>query len=503
MKSAAPRVLIVTPEVAYLPHEMCDMAVYLRAKAGGLGDVSAALIRSLYEQGVDVSVAIPDYRELYNRYLPERLKRRLQTVIGEIPAERLHLAVDRAFFYRHSVYSMSSAENLKIACAFQREIIHHIVPRVKPDLIHCNDWTTGLIPAMARRIGIPCLLTIHNLHTLHCTLDQIEDRGIDTAEFWQNLYFDFMPRSHGEAFSPNRCDFLASAIFAAHFINTVSPTFLRETAGGRHPYFVAPHIRQEIANKLDAGCAVGILNAPPPSYDPESDDALAAVYGPKNHRDAKVQNKRALQRRLGLEQNPGAPVFFWPSRFDPLQKGCGLLLEIFYRMLSDFWSECLQVVFVADGPDRVHFENVITRFNLQRRAAIHGFDESLSRLAFAGADFVLMPSSFEPCGLPQMIGAIYGALPVVHDTGGLHDTVQPLDADRNTGNGFLFEVYDANGLAWAIGEAMKFYRRGDAVKEKAIARIMQASRDRFNFANTASRYIDVYERMLQRPLISM
>lgn len=500
MKTEAPRVLIVTPEVSYLPHEMCDMAVYLHAKAGGLGDVSAALIRSLYEQGVDVSVAIPDYRTLYNRYLPERLKRRLQTVIAEIPAERLHLAVDRAFFYRHSVYSMSSEENLKIACAFQREIIHHIVPRVKPDLIHCNDWTTGLIPAMARQIGIPCLFTIHNLHTLRCPLEQVEDRGIDTAEFWPNLYFDYMPGSHGEAFSPNRCDFLASAIFAAHFINTVSPTFLLEIAKGRH-HFVEPRIRGEIASKVAAGCAVGILNAPPPSYDPAQDEALAVAYGPENHCLAKQRNKLALQRRLGLEENPRAPVFFWPSRLDPIQKGCGLLLEIFYRVLSQYWGDMMQMVFVADGPDRVHFEHVIQRFNLQSRAAIQGFDETLSRLAFAGSDFVLMPSSFEPCGLPQMIGNIYGALPVAHDTGGLHDSVQPLDIDGDTGNGFLFEVFDANGLAWAIGEAMQFYHRPDDVKEKNIARIMRESRQRFNFANTAARYIDVYERMLQRPLI--
>lgn len=500
MNSEAPRVLIVTPEVAYLPHEMCDMAVYLRAKAGGLGDISAALIRSLYEQGVDVFVGIPDYRTLYNRYLPERLKRRLQTVIAEIPTERLHLAVDRAFFYRRSVYSMSREENLKIACAFQREVIHHIVPRVKPDLIHCNDWTTGLIPAMARQIGIPCLFTLHNLHTLRCSLEQIEDRGIDTAEFWQNLFFDFMPRGHAEAFSPNRCDFLASAVFAAHFINTVSPTFLMEIARGRH-HFVEPHLGGEIANKVEAGCAVGILNAPPPSYDPEADDALAAVYGPDSHRYAKPQNKLALQRRLGLVENPRAPVFFWPSRLDPVQKGCGLLLEIFYRVLSEYWNETLQMVIVADGPDRIHFENVIRQFGLQCRAALHGFDESLSRLAFAGADFVLMPSSFEPCGLPQMIGAIYGALPVVHDTGGLHDSVQPIDVQRDTGNGFLFEVFDADGLFWAIGQAMQFFRLADDVKENAIERVMQESRRRFNFANTAARYIEVYERMLQRPLI--
>lgn len=96
--------------------------------------------------------------------------------------------------------------------SLQSEIINHIVPRVEPDLIHCNDWTTGLIPAMSRKIGIPCLFSVHNLHTMHCTLEQIEDRGIDAAEFWQNLYFDHIPRDYESSRNSNRVDFLASGI---------------------------------------------------------------------------------------------------------------------------------------------------------------------------------------------------------------------------------------------------------------------------------------------------
>ena len=112
-----------------------------------------------------------------------------------------------------------------------------------------------------------------------------------------------------------------------------------------------------------------------------------------------------------------------------------------------------------------------------------------------------MPSSFEPCGLPQMTGATYGALPVVHDTGGIHDTVAHLDVPKNTGNGFLFKTFDPNGLSWAIDEAMQFYSLPDNEKERQINRIMKQSFISFNHNVTAQHYIDLYEKMLQRPLI--
>ena len=113
-----------------------------------------------------------------------------------------------------------------------------------------------------------------------------------------------------------------------------------------------------------------------------------------------------------------------------------------------------------------------------------------------------MPSLFEPCGLPQMIGTIYGTLPVAHDTGGLHDTVFDLDVQNNTGNGFLFKTYDANGLFWAISQAMEFFTLGEKTKTAQIKRIMQESMENFNHSITAKHYIELYEKMLQRPLIT-
>jgi len=113
-----------------------------------------------------------------------------------------------------------------------------------------------------------------------------------------------------------------------------------------------------------------------------------------------------------------------------------------------------------------------------------------------------MPSLFEPCGLPQMISSIYGSLPLAHDTGGLHDTISPLNIAANTGNGFLFEVYDPNGLRWVISEAMKFHHQPAEVKAKQISRIMTDGVKTFSLSAQARQYVAIYENMLQRPLIN-
>jgi starch synthase/alpha-amylase len=132
--------------------------------------------------------------------------------------------------------------------------------------------------------------------------------------------------------------------------------------------------------------------------------------------------------------------------------------------------------------------------------AIYDFDFHLEHQAYAACDFILMPSSFEPCGLPQMIAPLYGTLPVAHDTGGIHDTISHLDVAQNSGNGFLFKNFDSGGLWWAIEQAMHFYNLPKATKGKQIRRIMQESAAAFTHANTARQYIKLYEKMLKRPL---
>jgi starch synthase len=496
-----PRILIVTPEVTYLPDGMGNAANYLRAKAGGLADVSAALISALFEQGADVHVAMPDYRRMFIHGSAGLYPgRELEAIRAKMPDDRVHLAEDRAFFYVDHVYANYSSDNLKIALAFQREVINNILPRVRPDLIHCNDWMTGLVPGMTRIAGIPCLFTLHNIHTVTSTLAEIEDRGIDAAYFWQHLYYRQYADEYEAARDAVPVDFIASGVFAAHFVNTVSPTFLKEIVDGRHG-FVDGHLQHELRNKYWADCAVGILNAPDPSFRPDTDSALAYTYGPEEALKAKRKNKRRLQQALGLIVNERAPLFFWPHRLDPIQKGCQLLADILYRVVSTFWQDGLQIVFVANGAYQQTFRDIVAHHNFQRRVAVCDFNGDLERQAYAAADFMLMPSRFEPCGLPQMIAPIYGALPVAHNTGGIHDTIVHLDADAGTGNGFLFDVFDSQGLFWAIEQAMAFYRLPQALRADQVARVMRQSQQTFTHTVTARHYIELYEKMLQRPLI--
>jgi ADP-glucose type glycogen/starch synthase len=496
-----PRILIVTPEITYLPQGMGNMANSLTAKAGGLADVSASLVSSLFELGADVHVALPHFRRLFHININKLLNDELRVYKSKLPDSRIHLAEDRVFYYRNAIYSSDQQENPKIALAFQREVINNIIPLVKPDLIHCNDWMTGLIPAHARRLNIPCLYTIHNIHTHNITLQEIEDSGIDAAEFWPYLYYSYPPKNYEESRSHNPVDLLASGIFAGHFINTVSPTFLLEMVDGRHS-FVPDNIRSEVTQKQNAGCATGILNAPDPVFNPTTDVDLACRYNSETHVEAKQKNKLLLQKRLGLSEDRKAPLFFWPSRLDPVQKGCQLFTEILFPMISKYWDDNLQVAIIANGAYQRHFRDIVHHHGFHERVAVCDFDESLSHLGYAASDFMLMPSRFEPCGLPQMVSTIYGSLPIAHNTGGLHDTVTDLNLTSETGNGFLFNHYDAPGLMWAIDQAMSFYRQHPELKARQIRRIMEESSRQFTHSVTARKYFEIYEKMLNRPLVA-
>lgn len=494
-----PRILIVTPEITALPPGMDGRANSVVAKAGGMADVTAGIVTALFELGADVHVAIPHYRRLFNVDINQLVNRQLRDYKAKLPDARVHLAEDSIFYYRRSVYR--SEDNLKASLRFQREVINHIIPQVNPDLIQCNDWMTGLIPAMARRLGIPCLFTIHNIHTWECTLWEMEDNGIDPAEFWQYLYFTSMPGNYELTRNNCRVDMAASGIFASHFINTVSDHFLKEIVEDWHD-FIPYHVRKEIKNKFYADCAAGILNAPPSNYDPATDDELTTTYTHETHVAGKAANKEQLQKELNLVIDPKAPLFFWPSRLDPVQKGSELLAHVLYKIVSAHWDSHLQLVIVADGPDQQALHNIVNHHGFHRRVAIRNFDERLSHLAFAASDFVLMPSRFEPCGLPQMIGALYGSLPIVHDTGGLHDTVQDLMDHPGQGNGFVFKTYDCGGLLWGIDQAMAFHSTWSEERKQAeIARIMREAKVRFSHRTSAETYFSLYERMLDRPLI--
>ena len=476
-----PRILIVTPELngsAYLGRNGTPGP---RAKAGGLADISTLLVDELSARGIDVRVAMPHFRNLF----PD----------GPL-SRRLHLCRDREFFYRRSVYDGSQEANRRAALAFQREVIQNIIPAVRPDVVHCHDWMTGLVPAAAKAMSIKSLFTVHNLHDEITTMAEAEDRGIDTARFWQNLHFGNYPHSYEESRNSNPVSMMASAIHASDHVNTVSPSFLQEMMDGRH--VAGWGLCDVLRGKHRYGAASGILNAPDPDCSPEQDGRIVQRYGAADHREAKRSNKLELQRQLGLEVDAEVPLLFWPSRLDPTQKGCGLLAHILYQVVNDYWGLGLQVVFVADGPFRPHFEHIVNFHGLHKRIAVCGFEEGLSRQAYAASDFSLVPSAYEPCGLAQMVAMKYGSLPVVHKTGGLQDTVQHLSVEQRKGNGFVFETHDCGGLRWAIDEAIRFYLRPEAEREREISRIMRESAATFSPRATAEAYIKLYEQLSGR-----
>lgn len=496
---ADPRILIVTPEISYLPEGLGNMADHMHAKAGGLADVSSSLVKSLYEAGADVHVALPNYRRLFQIDPCQFLDMELRHYHSKFPSDRVHLAEDRVFYYRNQVYSPYHEDNVRCSLVFQRELINHIIPHVRPDIVHCNDWMTGLIPAMTRRLGIPSLFTLHNIHSVKILLEQIEDTGIDTSEFWQHLFYEYPPYNYEECRSSNPVDMLTSGIFAAHWVNTVSPSFLDEIIRGEHDN-IPDSVRAELANKQRLGFASGITNAPDPSYDPVSDKALALTFSTTNIMKGKAVNKRHFQKEMGLRQDENAALFLWPSRLDPVQKGPELLSDILAQLISRYSDIGIQVAFVADGSHAIHIQHIIEMDNLHDQVSIRPFEENLSRLGFAASDFMLMPSKFEPCGLTQMIALKYGCLPIVHKTGGLKDTIEHLSTETSQGNGFVFEDYDSNALDWAVGCAMDFFQLEYEIKDREITRVMEQAQYRFTHRQTAAQYIRLYEEMLGMPL---
>jgi starch synthase len=217
-----PRILFVTPGVSFVPTRPGKNSDYLNFESRGFAGFLASLVGDLYERGFDVHIAQPDYRRVF----PVILQNNSYTKGCQLPQSRVYLAEDRVFFYTRDPVSNPVRENIRISLAFQREVIHQIIPLVQPDLIHCHDWMCGLIPAMARKSGIPCIFTLQRCETAKCVLSAVEDIGIDAAWFWQHLFFDRFPVNYEETRETNAVDFLLSGIFAAHHASIASTVAL-------------------------------------------------------------------------------------------------------------------------------------------------------------------------------------------------------------------------------------------------------------------------------------
>ena len=245
-----PRILFVSSEVVFMPEGNGGSPNYICPRTGGFSDSLANLISGLSDLGADVYVTQPDYRKIFTTlYQSGSL-----TVSKKIPGDRVCLTRDRVFFYANRLHENFQEENAKISLAFQREVIHHVIVEVQPDLLHCHDWMTGLIPAMAKIYRIPCLFTFQNPNTAKTLLAHVEDIGIDAAAFWQYLFYDRYPISYEESRGTNSIDFLLSGILSADFVNASSSAFLSNMAL-KQSALTKLRLWELLVTKMSAGCA--------------------------------------------------------------------------------------------------------------------------------------------------------------------------------------------------------------------------------------------------------
>lgn len=476
-----------------MPYGLGPTSRTICARAGGLGDICAAQIHALFERGVDVHLAMPNYRNIFKINAQRMPGIDIHQRLRELPENRIHLAQDRSFYYCPKLFQRADGENIRIALAFQREVINRIIPEVQPDLIHCFDWMTGLIPAMARRIGIPCLFSFYRLDAPQLLLATIEEQGIDAALFWQHCYYSRMPESYEETRLVNPVDLLTTGVFAATMVGALSPTYLAALTNGQG-HLAPPSFTGELTEKMKAGRLSTMLPQPDPFFNPATDPALLRRYAPQDHFSGKLFNKLQLQELLGLTMDSSAPVCLWPTRLDASRPGCRLMGDMLAGLMERYREQRLQIVFVADGDCQAAVGERIRQLGAGDRAAVCDFDARRYRLAYGGSDFVLMPIYLDPCALPCRIGQRYGALPIGHDAGAIHDCTTHLNWSAGRGSGFLFEHFDATGFLWAIDQALDFYRQPKAIRIREVRRIMQESLVRFDPADSVNRTIALYAR---------
>lgn len=474
-------ILFVTAEVAPF------------AKTGGLADVSAALPRQLHRRGHDVRVFLP----LYSRAVadgrafaaaPELRDQEVQlgshrfqfsVMTSPLPGTDLPIYFVHCppLFGRAGIYTSDPDEHLRFLLLTRASLESCRRMRWAPDIAHCNDWQTSLLPLTLRTLyagdqalaKTKTLLTIHNLNY----------QGIFRADIVNETGLGrWAERLHQDQLRSGRINFLLTGILYADLLTTVSPTYAREIQTEEHGAGLHSFLQARRAG------VVGILNGVDDEWDPATDPLIPHRYSAA-HIEPKERNKQALLHSMGLSYQPGVPVIGMVSRLAS-QKGFDLIFEVLPRELG---SRELRLVVLGSGESR--FEQMfseLARVFAGKVGFYRGFSNELAHLIEAGADMFLMPSRYEPCGLNQMYSLKYGTVPIVRRTGGLADTVEPWNPRTGAGTGFVFEHYNADGLSWALRLALDTYR------ERAAWRRLMANgmAENFSWEVQARKYEKLY-----------
>ena len=477
---------------------MCYVTAELapHAKAGGLGDVSAALTRLLHVKRHALALFLPLYRDLDRHGVSIGPVDGLLDRTLELGRHRLHYSVRRgqrgaglpdlllvecpSLFDRPGLYGSGADEHLRWLLLSHAALDACRQLRFAPDIVHCHDWHTALLPLLLRTVyarepvfaATRSVLTIHNLgyqgvmsHAAAADLGL----GADVVAL------------DPEEYAAGRINFLRQGIVDADAVSTVSPTYAREICTPEQGMGLDAVLRAR-GDEI-----VGILNGVDTArWNPAKDPYLPHHYSARNLA-GKTRMRAALCARLGLEPPPGRPLVGMVSRL-VWQKGVDLLFDVLPELLG---RRELSIAILGGGD--AAYEDTLARLAEAHPglAAFHGgHDEELAHWIEAGCDAFLMPSRYEPCGLNQMYSMRYGTVPIVRRTGGLADSVQHFDRTTGLGTGIVFQDADAGGVRWALGHLGGLF--ADRVAWTRL--VANGMAEDFGWSQPFSQYLQLYAR---------
>ncbi len=462
-------------------------------KTGGLADVVGALSPVLAQKGVDVRVMLPLYAAI-----PEKWTSQMKTECEfevELGWRRQYCGVkslmyqgvtfyfiDNQFYFGRSyIYGLGGDEYERFGF-FSRAVIDAL-PHLgfRPDVVHCHDWQTGMVPALLKiqYAHFPFYQDMRTVFTIH----NLQYQGVfpikavqDTLGLGDSLFTNDKLECYGCA------NYMKAGLVYADELTTVSPSYADEIQTAFYGERLDGLLR---ARKAQLS---GILNGiDVEDYDPAKDPMIYANYDPY-HLGGKEYCKQELQKELGLNVDPNAPLVGIISRLSN-QKGLDLI-ECVIRELMD-----TGIQLVVLGMGEAKYTNLFSWAESEypgRLAARFAMNHQLAHRIYAGADMFLMPSQFEPCGLSQMIALRYGAVPIVRETGGLRDTVLSYNKFTDEGNGFSFFNYNAHDMLHTVRRAVHYYKNNREVWYKLIVRGMTGD---YSWFSSATKYMDMYERL--------
>lgn len=464
-------------------------------KTGGLADVVGSLPKYFDRNEYDVRVMLPKYACMDAAFLPNlrfvchfyvNLNWRKQYVgILESEYRGIHYYfVDNEFYFAGSSPYNNIYEDVEKFAYFSKAVLASL-PYIDyaPDVIHCHDWQTGLVPVYLHTAfgddnfyaGIKTVFSIHNL--------KFQGRWrirevIDITGLPEQIFNDKELESYGEA------NYLKGGVVYADAVTTVSPSYANEitTQEGGEGLHGLMNARRNVLH--------GILNGIDyDEFNPQTDPYIESNFSSKSVLSGKKANKAALQKELGLSVRESAFVIGIVSRLTE-QKGFDLVSYIMDDLVSQL---DVQIVILGTGESK--FENVFHHFHSQypdKVSAYIGYSEEKAHKIYASADAFLMPSLFEPCGLSQMISMRYGTIPIVRETGGLKDTVQAYNEYENTGTGFSFCNFNADDMKYVVEYAYHVFRDERKAWEDMMQRAMAQD---FSWNKSAGEYEKLYDSL--------